>query len=64
MIHHLQRRNETEEIWGCRHIVEANHGNYRICTCTCTTIISTIIVDVIIITRGDVLLFLLYLSLL
>ncbi|XP_019857507.1 PREDICTED: uncharacterized protein LOC109585810 isoform X2 [Amphimedon queenslandica] len=26
MIHHLQRRNETEEIWGCRHIVEANHG--------------------------------------
>lgn len=26
MIHHLQRRRDTDEIWGCRHIIEANHG--------------------------------------
>ena len=26
-LHHLNRRKESDEIWGCRHMVEARHGN-------------------------------------
>ena len=26
MMHHLQRRKDNQEIWGCRHIVEARFG--------------------------------------
>ena len=26
MLHHLQRRRDTKEIWGCRHMVEVRHG--------------------------------------
>ena len=26
MLHHLRRRKEMKDIWGCRHMVEARHG--------------------------------------
>ena len=26
MLHHLQRRRDIREIWGCRHMVEVRHG--------------------------------------
>jgi hypothetical protein len=26
MIHHLQRRNDVREIWGCRHVIEHKYG--------------------------------------
>ena len=26
MMHHLQRRKDNQEIWGCRHVVEARFG--------------------------------------
>ena len=36
MVHHLRRRKEMGEIWGCRHMVEARHGNSsRFTGCNC-----------------------------
>ena len=34
MLHHLQRRKDAREIWGCRHMVEVRHGESREEVCT------------------------------
>ena len=53
MLHHLQRRRDLKEIWGCRHMVEVRHGEmvqyaadhafsdcsvYTLCIHTCTLV--------------------------